>query len=227
VNGKSNPRDIDVLYKGYTEEEAAQIVRNTYPSLRLTMDLVRAHSPDVHVPCDTDKTNYEVLAGNPDVKIVRDCKDFTSILREGAGFEKALERLRNNEIMQLNIRETGNYSEVLHGTYSKGRQALQDSVDNHFGRENFKKLTENLWYGELLYRLSQEPPTNRNTVRAIGLQSNWDPENHALLNFNNVRQAIHVSYDHGRWLYPGEDVQTWIRRLYTSEPAYDWDTKRT
>jgi hypothetical protein len=224
VNDKPKPRDIDVIYRDFDKAEVHNIVRSAFPTTNLPIDACASQTwdPEVHVPCDSQATNYQVLAGTPNVKIVRDYDNFTSILRERAGFNKALARINAEPFMELNIRETGNYIEYQHDTYSKGRKAFQDSVKYHFGRGAFKRLCEKLWYGELLYRLSEEPPINQDTVNAVGIQSSWSSEHHAVLIFDNKNTTIRVSHDYKRWMYPGTDVQTWLRRLYTMEPAYDW-----
>ncbi len=224
---KRPPRDIDIMYGGMSKEAAEECVRSAYPDSGLPIDACQADVASgkvpIFVPCDTDATQYKFLLGRDagiGVSIVRVCGAITSVLREGAGVEKALQRLRSKGIFELNIREEGNYDPLHHGTYCEGRLALANAVENHFGRQEFNDLCDRLWCGPLLRRLSEEKPTNLQAVDAVAAQSTWWPEYHAKLIFHNDARRIGVMYDYGRWLDSSQTCEAWLKRLYgPTEPV--------
>ena len=244
INPNRPPNDIDILYRGLTHDEACAIARaQTMEHMGLPIQaILHQELPNgddlpvrINVPCDSPATAWQFLytenCGNVKPFIYREYTILTSILREGAGIEKALERIQKRHYFEFNIRENGNYAADQHDAYSKGRLAFVDAVEKHFGRSQFNQLCEMLWCGPLLRRLSEEPPTNPGSVDEVAMQSlsgATTAEYHACLSFNNRTEQIHARRDAMRWIDPAYTCVAWLERLYgpPGPIAYTWEEAR-
>ena len=198
-------RDIDIFYSGMSCKDAEDIVRHAYPedcaripidateipsydfNPRQTLDLITEEwriSPgpfiSVPVPCDSPNTQYKFLYASdstPEVVVTRYDTTVASILREGAGWGKALERLENTEVMELNIEETSDQGlwprTELHNIYSNGRLSTQKAALDHFGLENLTLLCDKLWWGKLLQRFVEEQPNMTFVDQVRNWSSGW------------------------------------------------------
>jgi len=214
-------RDIDVLYMGLTEEETIDLVRKTYPQenhLKVDMHQVeydwgkQDYNIYIPVPCDSLNTQYKVLYYEKDVhlsepKIIIDriYTTIPAILREGAGIEKARERLLSKDFggekywrgLKIPIEEKDGDGPLgsrsgLRNEYTNGLISLRNAVDFHFGRDNFSKLCEELWYGKLLWGLYSSSPSEKG-LEEIRQRSPISASSHGgYLLINNNTKKVHT-----------------------------------
>ncbi len=227
VRDPSNARDIDVMYRGIPEEEAKRIVRERYPNdghLPVDATPVDEFSDrvTVPVPCDSPNTRHRFLwigetGDEPTVVVERHCDTVASILREGAGLEKALRRLEKKECVELPLEERGDGcgTSTSH-PYLTGRLSLAKAARDHFGEDNTKALCKRLWWGPLLRRLTRERPDEA-AVQEIRGKSGGYLASRLFVDNNKKTQGIATQYgpflmgrmirrvsveDALKWLYP-------------------------
>ncbi len=218
-------RDIDVLYRGVSKEEAEEIVRARYPSeTHLPVDATPAseymHCVEIPAPCDSTDTEHRFLwigetGVEPMIAVKRHCDTVASILREGAGWEKAYERLQKKEYVELPLEErndgNGKGGNLSHN-YLTGRLSLAKAARDHFGEKNLDTLCGKLWWGPVLDRLVREKPDEGAVAEIRRRSGPWSGEASRLFASNKERVfATQYGPRPGAfsvkrtiaWLYPG------------------------
>ena len=219
LRNPAKARDIDILYRGISGEEAKEIVRSRYPDEQhLPVDAFPVGEFEEHVsvpvPCDSPNTECRFLwmsetGVEPKVVIKRNYDTIAAILREGAGWEEAYRRLQEKKTIEIPVEERhdgdGDPFRPINNDYSSGRLSVVKAAYDHFGEDNLILLCERLWWGSLLKRLILEKPSEMG-VKEIRKQSgSW---NAARLYAVNDKQLLCTT--HGRQPRSLDDATNWL-----------------
>jgi len=181
VNGAETPKDIDVLSYRATEADIRTII-NRDPNLQkfsnLPLDVHQLHWDDwddnkvkVPIPWDSTKTNFLVAVNEPKIQVTIDrCKStISSLFRDETKTDTDIARILTDAShwswkgIPVHIEEfdgaNHGHNTDLNNTYINGRISLKNSVDKHLGKDRFNKICNNIWWGDLLNKIYEKPPT--------------------------------------------------------------------
>jgi hypothetical protein len=142
-----------------TRKEVEEIVRNEYPNWKGPVDIIRADTPTIPFPFDSDARDFKILFSDEkdlEVKFESVRENISAVFREGKGVDKALERLET-EFFCIGLEEERKWKYDSWGpryrnSYSDAfcRKSVRKSALLHFGEENLEILFEKLWWGPFL-----------------------------------------------------------------------------
>jgi hypothetical protein len=95
--------------------------------------------------------------------------------------------------------------------YSDGRLRAVNTVNKHFGVDNFQRLCGNLWWGGLLQKYISGPPDAFIKQRVAEHSGGGGPS----LIVNNIEKIIHPIYpSYMRQHFHDFSPEAWIKLMY-------------